>query len=53
MSEETTPDEDCALCDKAMAIVGLVIAAAFIYISVDVITKGNLTTMLGGLRGRS
>lgn len=46
----TEPNEDtqeeCILCGKALAIVGLVVAGIFLYISVDVFTDGGLTKLL-------
>jgi hypothetical protein len=46
MSDDVeTPEAECALCGKALAVVGLLIAAAFLYISVDVLTNGGVTKM--------
>lgn len=40
-----TPDEECAICNKALAGVGLLIAGIFLYISIDVFTNGGLTRL--------
>lgn len=40
------PPEDCFICDATLAAVGLLIAGIFLYISIDVLTKGKLTSAI-------
>ena len=42
MNEEDSKSE-CALCGKALAVVGLVLAGVFLYMSVDVFSNGRLS----------
>lgn len=43
------PKEDCALCnvtDKLLATLGLAIGVVFVYISLDILTGGRLTSAI-------
>lgn len=40
-------EKQCLLCEKVLAGVGILIAAAFLYISIDVLTDGGLTRAMG------
>lgn len=44
----TEPEEvkECALCGKGLAIVGLLIAGLFLYVSFDVLMDGKVTSMI-------
>jgi hypothetical protein len=36
-------DKSCAICDLGLATVGLLIGCVFLYISIDIFTKGAIT----------
>lgn len=44
---DLVPEEkECAICDVGLAAVGLVIGIVFLYISIDVLSKGAVTRLL-------
>lgn len=46
---EETPSakDECVLCGRALAGLGVLIGLVFLYMSVDVLTDGKLTQLLG------
>lgn len=47
VSEVTSPAKgECVVCGKALAFLGLVIGAVFLYVSIDVLMGGRLTSAL-------
>jgi hypothetical protein len=46
-AKDSSPEE-CMVCDVGLAVVGLVVAAVFLYISVDVLSSGRLTGLFTG-----
>lgn len=52
---ELVPGEDdaprkCVLCDRALAVFGILLGAVFLYISIDILTGQKLTGLLSGAR---
>jgi hypothetical protein len=47
MTEPEEPKKECAICDKVLASVGIIVGALFLYIAFDVLSKGKLTQLLG------
>ena len=43
---ETPEVKECVWCDRAFGIFGLVLGLAILYISVDVLLSGKVTTVL-------
>jgi hypothetical protein len=45
-------DGECVMCDRALAVFGILVGLVFIYISVDILTDGRITSALspGGTR---
>jgi len=39
-------NEECALCDKVLAGVGIIIGLVFLYIAFDVLSNSRITTAL-------
>lgn len=45
--EKTNPQQECVACGYVLAGVGLVIGVVFLYMSIDVLSGGKLTQILG------
>jgi hypothetical protein len=44
--DEIVATKDCAICDAGLAAVGLILGGIFIYIAVDVLSGGKLTSAI-------
>jgi hypothetical protein len=45
--ETPEPAKECVLCGRALAGLGVLIGLVFLYMSIDVLTDGKLTQLLG------
>jgi hypothetical protein len=46
--QETPPaEEECVLCGRVLAGLGIFLGVFFLYVAVDVLTQGKLTQRLG------
>lgn len=41
-------EKECKLCDRIWGVFGLILAVGFLYISIDVLTGGFITTAIAG-----
>lgn len=49
MEDELKEDKRCILCgENALALVGLLMGAVFIYMSVDILTGGRVSNVISG-----
>lgn len=48
---DVVEEKECVLCGRALAGLGVAIGLVFLYMSIDVLTNGRLTQILG-LGGR-
>ncbi len=48
-TEEISSSEKCFLCgENALALVGLLMGAVFIYMSIDILTGGRVSNVISG-----
>lgn len=52
IEEPAEEQKECVLCGRALAGIGVVLGLVFLYMSIDVLTNGKLTQVLG-LGGRA
>lgn len=46
--EENETKKTCFFCDKSLAIFGIVLGVAFLFMSIDVLTGSALSSMISG-----
>lgn len=45
----TQPEEkECVMCEKALAVFGILLGAAILFIAIDVLTGSKLSSMISG-----